>query len=162
MLLGQGILPDRPQEEILVSGGGDGRILLWQIEPVGGRIRDICTLDDGREEGESILSLAQEGSFLYSGRLDGEINVWDLETRQLVRSLKSNTGDVLALSLGGGHLFASGIFGKVQVGQRDLQQPQWLILLRNSINTTRRYRPSRRTMALSLPLLSRLPTASQR
>ncbi|KAF2732478.1 glutathione degradosome [Polyplosphaeria fusca] len=114
MLLGHGILPDRPSEEILVSGGGDGRIMLWQIESSGGKIREICTLEDGRDEGESILSLVQEGSFLYSGRLDGEINVWDLETRQLVRSLKANVGDVLTLSLGGGYLFAGGVLGNVQ------------------------------------------------
>jgi di- and tripeptidase len=116
MLLGKGILPEAPSQEVLVSGGGDGRIVLWQIDAEDrGTISSICTLDDGREEGESILSLAREGSFLYSGRFDGEVNVWDLETRQLVRSLKANTGDVLTLSIGGGHLFAGGISGLVQV-----------------------------------------------
>ncbi|KAF2870395.1 hypothetical protein BDV95DRAFT_575718 [Massariosphaeria phaeospora] len=115
MLLGRGILPESPSEEVLVSGGGDGRIILWRINPgKTGGISQIYTLEDGREEGESILSLAREGSFLYSGRLDGEINVWDLETRQLVRSLKGTTGDVLTLSLGGGFLFAGGKSGLVQ------------------------------------------------
>ncbi|KAJ4299224.1 hypothetical protein N0V90_004468 [Kalmusia sp. IMI 367209] len=115
MLLGQGMLPGAPSEEVLVSGGGDGRIVLWEIDgPSGGAITSICTLEDGRDEGESILSLAQDGSFLYSGRFDGEVNVWDLETRQLVRSLKAETGDVLTLSLGGGHLFAGGISGIIQ------------------------------------------------
>jgi di- and tripeptidase len=60
------------------------------------------------------LSLAREGSFLYSGRFDGEVNVWDLETRQLVRSLKASTGDVHSLTLGGGALFAGGKSGVVQ------------------------------------------------
>ncbi|KAF2009706.1 glutathione degradosome [Aaosphaeria arxii CBS 175.79] len=115
MLLGQKILPDSPAEEVLVSGGGDGRIQLWRIDPSsGGAISKIYTLEDGREEGESILSLAREGSFLYSGRLDGEVNVWDLETRQLVRNLKASTGDVLSLTFGGGLLFAGGIEGTVQ------------------------------------------------
>jgi di- and tripeptidase len=119
MLLGKGILPEAPSQEVLVSGGGDGRIILWQIDTNGrGTISSICTLDDGREEGESILSLAREGSFLYSGRFDGEVNVWDLETRQLVRSLKADTGDVLTLSVGGGHLFTGGISGLVQVRRR--------------------------------------------
>ncbi|KAF3039077.1 hypothetical protein E8E11_005593 [Didymella keratinophila] len=112
MLLGKGILPEAPSEEVLVSGGGDGRILLWRIDPTrGGLITNICALEDGREEGESILSLAREGSFLYSGRFDGEVNVWDLETRQLVRSLKANTGDVHTLTLGAGVLFAGGKSG---------------------------------------------------
>ncbi|KAF9697506.1 hypothetical protein EKO04_004354 [Ascochyta lentis] len=114
MLLGRGILSEAPSEEVLVSGGGDGRILLWRIDPTrGGHISNICALEDGREEGESILSLAREGSFLYSGRFDGEVNVWDLETRQLVRSLKASTGDVHTLTLGAGVLFAGGKSGVV-------------------------------------------------
>jgi di- and tripeptidase len=116
MLLGKGILPEAPSEEILVSGGGDGRIVLWRIDADnGGAISNIYTLEDGREEGEPILSIVRDGSFLYSGRFDGEVNVWDLETRQLVRSLKADTGDVLTLSLGGGHLFAGGLSGHVHV-----------------------------------------------
>lgn len=116
MLLGRGILPEAPEEEVLVSGGGDGRILFWRIDPSkGGAVSPICALEDGREEGESILSLAREGTFLYSGRFDGEVNVWDLETKQLVRSLKANTGDVHTLTLGAGVLYAGGKSGRVQV-----------------------------------------------
>lgn len=145
MLLGKGILPDAPSEEILVSGGGDGRIVLWRIDAEqGGAISSICTLEDGREEGESILSLAQDGSFLYSGRFDGEVNVWDLETRQLVRSLKAETGDVLTLSLGGGYLFAGGITGLIQVGGSFDIFWSRLMPLRNTINTTRQCRRSER------------------
>jgi di- and tripeptidase len=110
------MLPDAPSEEVLVSGGGDGRIIFWRIDPSrGGAISTICELEDGREEGESILSLAREGTFLYSGRFDGEVNVWDLETRQLVRSLKASTGDVHTLTLGAGVLYAGGKSGRVQV-----------------------------------------------
>ncbi|PVH98218.1 beta-Ala-His dipeptidase [Periconia macrospinosa] len=115
MLLGTGILPEAPSEEVLVSGGGDGRIVLWRIDSQnGGTISSIYTLEDDREEGESILSIARDGSFLYSGRFDGEVNVWDLETRQLVRSLKADTSDVLTLSLGAGCLIAGGKNGYVQ------------------------------------------------
>jgi di- and tripeptidase len=116
MLLGRGMLPEAPSEEILVSGGGDGRILLWRIHPArGGAISIICALEDGREEGESILSLAREGTFLYSGRFDGEVNVWDLETKQLVRSLKASTGDVHTLTFGAGIMYAGGKSGRMQV-----------------------------------------------
>lgn len=122
MLLGRGILPGAPSEEVLVSGGGDGRIILWRINA--GGITPIYTLEDGREEGESILSLAREGTFLYSGRFDGEVNVWDLETRQLVRSLKASTGDVHALTLGAGVLYAGGKSGRVQVSANVHSSPR--------------------------------------
>jgi di- and tripeptidase len=116
MLLSKSILPEDPEEEILVSGGGDGRILLWRIDPTkGGAISTAHILEDGREEGESILSLARDGTFLYSGRFDGEVNVWDLETRQLVRSLTASTGDVHTLTLGSSILYAGGKSGRVQV-----------------------------------------------
>jgi di- and tripeptidase len=124
MLLGTGILPEAPSEEVLVSGGGDGRILLWRIDPAKrGAITSIYTLEDGREQGESILSLAREGSFLYSGRFDGEVNVWDLETRQLVRSLKATTGDVHTLTLGAGVLYAGGKTGVMQVSTSGYLSP---------------------------------------
>ncbi|KAF2434234.1 beta-Ala-His dipeptidase [Tothia fuscella] len=112
MLLAKG-LRDDPTEEVLISGGGDGAINLWTLNKKGGAISALCKLEDGRDEGESVLSLALDGSFLYSGRLDGEINVWDLETKQLVRSLKTKTGDILALSVGGGYLFSAGVTGIV-------------------------------------------------
>jgi di- and tripeptidase len=122
MLLGKRILAEAPDDEVLVSGGGDGRIVLWRTDTAsGGGISSLYTLEDGREEGESILSLARDGSFLYSGRFDGEVNVWDLETRQLVRSLKAATGDVLTLSLGG-HLFAGGVSGLAQVRQHQIHR----------------------------------------
>jgi di- and tripeptidase len=119
MLLGRDILPESPADEVLVSGGGDGHIKFWKIDSKrNGAISEIYTLEDGTEDGGSILSLARDGTFLYSGRLGGEINVWDLETRQLVRSLKAQTGDVLTLSLGGGLLFVGGVEGVVQVSKR--------------------------------------------
>lgn len=148
MLLGTGILPEAPSEEVLVSGGGDGRILLWRIDPAQrGAITSIYTLEDGREEGESILSLAREGSFLYSGRFDGEVNVWDLETRQLVRSLKATTGDVHTLTLGAGVLYAGGKTGVMQVGVCGHLVRDMTNIDRNSTSTTKASRPSKHTTA---------------
>lgn len=149
MLLGTGVLPDAPSEEVLISGGGDGRILLWRIDAERrGAISSICTLEDGREEGESILSLAREGSFLYSGRFDGEINVWDLETRQLVRSLKASTGDVHTLTLGASILYAGGKTGIMQVRVKVGSNASAISnFVRNSTSITSPSQPSRRTTA---------------
>lgn len=117
MLLAKGLRED-PREEVLISGGGDGGIKLWTIGGKEGTISELHKLDDGREEGESVLSLVLDGTFLYAGRINGEVNVWDLETRQLVRNLKTKTEDVLALSLGGGYLFCAGVSGVVDVSSQ--------------------------------------------
>ncbi|KAK7705960.1 hypothetical protein SLS57_009877 [Botryosphaeria dothidea] len=115
MLLASGSVAGYADKEILISGGGDGVIKLWRLgQDAGGAIRELNALDDGREEGNAVQSMVLDGTFLYGGRPDGEINVWDLETKQLVRSLKTNVGDVLTISIGGGFLFGAGDRGFVQ------------------------------------------------
>ncbi|KAF2453800.1 hypothetical protein BDY21DRAFT_401297 [Lineolata rhizophorae] len=125
MVLARGVVADGDGDadadadadsEVLISGGGDGAIKVWRLDAAdGGAVRELCTLEDGREAGEPVLSLALDGSFLYSGRLGGEVNVWDLETRQLLRNLRARTDDVLTLSVGGPFLFTAGVSGVVEV-----------------------------------------------
>ncbi|KAF2837630.1 glutathione degradosome [Patellaria atrata CBS 101060] len=122
MLLARGAGTEDPNEEVLISGGGDGFINVWRLEKKrGGGITPLYKLDDGREEGDSVLSLAVDGSFLYSGRLDGEVNVWDFETKQLIRSLKGDYGDVLSLAVGGGFLFSGSMNGTVEKFNRQYE-----------------------------------------
>jgi len=110
-------------QEVLISGGGDGVVKIWSLDASNsGAISELYTLEDSREEGESVLSLAIDGSFLFTGRLSGEVNIWDLETRQLVRSLKCETDDVLALTVGGGYLFCAGVTGTVEVNMHAINK----------------------------------------
>jgi len=104
------------REEVLISGGGDGVIRFWSLDAAAeGAIQSLGSLDDGRDAGESVLSIALDGNFLYSGRVEGEINVWDLETRQLLRTMKPHDHDILSLSFGGGYVFAAALDGSVTV-----------------------------------------------
>ncbi|THX54569.1 glutathione degradosome [Aureobasidium pullulans] len=122
MMLAKGVVPDAPGDQVLISAGGDGVINLWTMDAKrGGAIDLLYTLDDGREEGQSILSLAIDGTFLYSGRTGGEVNVWDLETRQLVRSLKAHRDDVLSICIGGGYMFSAAVTGYVRKFDRQYQ-----------------------------------------
>ncbi|KAK8233372.1 hypothetical protein IWZ00DRAFT_52692 [Phyllosticta capitalensis] len=115
MLLASGSIAGFADDEVLISGGGDGIIKIWGLDREnGGRIRELQQLEDGRDEGNPVQAIVLDGTFLYSGRPDGEINVWDLETKQLVRSVKTQVGDVLSIVLGGGFLFAAGDRGYVQ------------------------------------------------
>jgi len=115
-------VPESHGQEVLVTGGGDGVVKLWKLDAEnGGAIEELYTLDDGREEGHSILSLAIDGTFLYSGRSGGEVDVWDLETHQLVRNLKAHRDDVLTICVGGGFLFSAAVTGYVRKFDRQYQ-----------------------------------------
>lgn len=114
MLLTKGAAAGLPYEEVLITGGGDGLVKLWSLQmDSNGRPQEIAAL--GEEDGDPVLSIIGDGTFLYSGRVDGVINVWDLETKQLLKVIKAGDTDVLALSVGRGMLFSSFVDGTVKV-----------------------------------------------
>lgn len=122
MLLATEGVPERYGEETLLTGGGDGVVKLWRLDANnGGAVDELYSLDDGREEGHAILSLAMDGTFVYSGRSGGEVDVWDLETKQLVRNLKAHRDDVQSLTVGGGFLFTAAVSGYVRKFDRQYQ-----------------------------------------
>ncbi|KAK5166970.1 uncharacterized protein LTR77_007699 [Saxophila tyrrhenica] len=115
-------IPEAQGQEVLVTGGGDGIVKLWKLDAKnGGAPEELYQLDDGREEGHSIHSVSVEGTFLYSGRSGGEIDVWDLETRQLIRNLKAHRDDVLTICIGGGFMFSAAVTGYVRKFDRQYQ-----------------------------------------
>jgi di- and tripeptidase len=134
MLLVYGVITDNPKQGILVTGGGDGTIKLWSLEKNdGGAPRELAELGDSN--GDSVLSLVLDGTFLISGTIEGRVKVWDLETRQMVRNLRANVGDVLALSVGEGCLFVTGSNGKVEVCFAPTNVRQLLTLKRLSTDS---------------------------
>ena len=112
MLLAQG-LRDDPHAENLISGGGDGTIKIWSLED-GSDVAPIkaAVLENGDE---SVLSLALEGTLLYSGRLEGNVDIWDLDTQQLIQIVSTDTTDILTLSVGHGLLFSGAANGVSKV-----------------------------------------------
>ena len=116
MLLATSLYSDDSDDEVLISGGGDGVIKIWTLDPEsGGSIGHPLSLENGDE---SVLTMVLDGTLLYSGKLDGEVNVWDLETRQLVRRVQAHSADTLTLAFGHGLVFAGGADGIAKVGQR--------------------------------------------
>ncbi|GAM82437.1 hypothetical protein ANO11243_004170 [Dothideomycetidae sp. 11243] len=125
MLLTTNIFSGISGQEILITGGGDGIINIWKVTASDQGVPEkMFQLDDDREEGQSVLSMTMDGSFLYSGRSKGEVNVWDLETKQLVRSLKSHRDDVMSVCVGGGFLFSASVSGVVRKYDRQFQATQ--------------------------------------
>ncbi|KAI9762437.1 MAG: hypothetical protein M4579_000413 [Chaenotheca gracillima] len=109
MLLARGFSRKGPENEVLISGGGNGTVKLWELHADhSGAISELAVLDNGEF---SVLSIALSGTFLYAGLLEGDINVWDLDTMQLIRNVKAHTEDVLAVSIGGGYIYSGGASG---------------------------------------------------
>lgn len=112
-------------EDVLISGGGDGTIKLWRLahhaKTTDGSVQtgaeegieEIMVL--GTDEAESVLSLAIDGSFLYSGKLDGVIELWDLDTKQKLRVIKAHDADVMTLQIRWGLLWSAAANGVATV-----------------------------------------------
>ena len=104
-------------EDVLISGGGDGTIKLWKLcDVLEVGIEEVTCL--GEDDGESVLSIAVDGLFLYDSKLDGIIEVWDLDTRQKVRVVQAHKGDIMTVQMGWGYLWSGGATGLAKVGRR--------------------------------------------
>jgi di- and tripeptidase len=115
MLLGRGASRlAESDEDILITGGGDGTVKLWKLSMNReDGIDELARLGD--DDAESVLSLTLDGSFLYSGKLEGVIELWDLDTKQKLRVIKAQKGDIMTLQMGWGFLWSSGSTGYSRV-----------------------------------------------
>ncbi|KAG5946865.1 hypothetical protein E4U53_006506 [Claviceps sorghi] len=115
-------------EDVLISGSGDGTIKLWRLrgskrggadnldgaddadaDDEAGAIEEIMTL--GTDDAESVLSIALDGSFLYAGKLDGIVELWDLDTAQRLRVIRAHDDNIMSLQMGWGYLWAASTNG---------------------------------------------------
>jgi di- and tripeptidase len=102
------------EDDMLISGGGDGTIKLWKLMPDQSQgIKELACL--GEDDGQSVLSLALDGSFLYSSKLEGVVELWDLDTKQKLRVIRAHKGDVMTLQMGWGYLWSAGSTGYARV-----------------------------------------------
>lgn len=98
--------------EYLLSGGGDGDVKLWDVNSATGAISELHRMEGGDS---GVLSMAIRDTFLYCGLTDGEICLWDLDTFQLVRTVKAHCDDVLTLSVSGDSIFSGSASGYTRV-----------------------------------------------
>lgn len=119
---GPSVLVDA-DEEVLVSGGGDGTIKLWRLTDEGeeygdgsrviGDIHELMVL--GEDDSESVMSLEVDGSFLYAGKLKGIVELWDVDTKQKLRVIKAHDGTVTTLKMSFGLLWSAATGGSASV-----------------------------------------------
>ena len=112
---------DAEHPTVLASGSGDETIKLWHATRSG--LSLLATLESPNADGNAVLALASWKTTLFSGLQGGEVEVWDLETCTLVRTIRAHTDDVICLETcpESGLLFTAGADGRVHTWDRSFR-----------------------------------------
>lgn len=112
---------DTQHPTVLASGSGDETIKLWHATRSG--LSLLATLESPNADGNAVLALASWKTTLFSGLQGGEVEVWDLETCTLVRTIRAHTDDVICVETcaESGLLFTAGADGKVNTWDRSFR-----------------------------------------
>lgn len=112
---------DTEHPTVLASGSGDETIKLWHATRSG--LFLLATLESPNADGNAVLALGSWKTTLFAGLQGGEVEVWDLETCTLVRTIRAHTDDVICLETcpESGLLFTAGADGRVHTWNRSFR-----------------------------------------
>lgn len=114
MLLVRGLIEQAPTEEVLLTGAGDGVVKLWRLDQA--KDNAVPSQIAKLQNGDPVLSIAVEGSFLYCGLAGGALNIWNLDSHQLVKRISMHTGDLWAVDIIHGVAVCGDSNGVIKVG----------------------------------------------
>jgi di- and tripeptidase len=115
MILVRGLIEATPSEEVLLTGSGDGSVKLWRLgKEENGAPVQLAKLNNGSD---AVLSLAVEGPLLYCGLAGGALNIWNLDSQQLVKQITEYRGDLWAIDIIKGIAIGGDSHGVVKVSQ---------------------------------------------
>ncbi|KAJ2956566.1 hypothetical protein NQZ79_g7593 [Umbelopsis isabellina] len=109
--------------EVLISGSGDGDVKLWRIND--GRLDHLNTLKGSSDKGILTIALMNDG-YLFCGVQGGNIQVWDLETHQMIRSIIAHNDDVLSMCVKYHDVFSASADGVIKRWDRRFECQQSL------------------------------------
>lgn len=160
MIIVQGLVESATSEEVLLTGSGDGSVKLWRLTHENNEAPiPWFELENGDD---AVLSLAIEGSLLYCGLAGGALNIWNLDSRQLVKQITEHQGDLWALDIMDGIAIAGDAEGVIKVRIDSRRTCIHLIIFtdvsRNSIRASKRLAAGQPTRAQSWPLPPDFPT----
>ncbi|KAG1226404.1 hypothetical protein G6F35_002934 [Rhizopus arrhizus] len=104
--------------EVLISGSGDGDIKIWSI--LGSSIQHVHTLRGSSDKGVLCLALSEDG-YLFCGVQGGDVQIWDLETHQMIRSVMAHTDDVLDVAIKGNGFVSASADGSIKLWNEGFQ-----------------------------------------
>lgn len=83
-----------PEGNIAISGGGDGRIVWWDLKA---EVPTIIRTVDGHSGNARCLSISPDGRWLISGGYDRTVKLWDAANGQAVRTLAKHEMNVYSV-----------------------------------------------------------------
>jgi di- and tripeptidase len=113
MLLVPAFHHDDAGKEMLVTGGGDGTVRMWSLYNL--EMAGLEATHKFRNVSASVLSLAQSGIFLYAGLANGCVQVYNLDSSQLVQKINVGHEDVTTLQVIDGVAFCGTSNGLLKV-----------------------------------------------
>lgn len=90
------MLTDTAPTLVLASGSGDEAVHLWALHEDGRPVL-ASTLTSPAGAGDAVLALASWQRTLFAGKQGGAIEVWDVDSQSLIRTLSAHADDVLTL-----------------------------------------------------------------
>lgn len=93
----------------LVSGSGDSDVKIWECRPAGG-LKFLFSFDG---LSGAVFSLGSRDDLLFAGLQNGQVKVWDMETKACIRTILAHSSDVLSLALVGTDLYTASAEGQV-------------------------------------------------
>lgn len=97
MLLAQALHHHDGGEEVLITGGGDGTIKIWSLDNL--ETTGLVPIHKFKNASGSVLSLAHYGIFLYAGLAGGQVQVYNMDSQQLVQKINVGSHDVTTLQV---------------------------------------------------------------
>jgi di- and tripeptidase len=113
MALVRGLIESTASEEVLLTGSGDGTVKIWRLSPqANGAPLQLAKLNNGSD---AVLSIDIEGPLLYCGLENGSLNIWNLESSQLVKQMASHSGELWTIDIFKGFTLTGDSTGVVKV-----------------------------------------------
>jgi serine/threonine protein kinase len=86
-----------PDGKMLVSGGAEGQVRLWDID-----LAQIVTTFKGHHQAVTAVKFLPPGQIIVSAGADGTVRFWDVTSHQLLKTVPTHTDKIHDLALGGG------------------------------------------------------------